>query len=101
MSEAVRCFVAVNLPRPLREEIGAFFAGLRGKVRGVRWVPSANLHLTVKFLGDVEEGQVSRVANAVAEGLKGRSPVEVVLSGAGLFPPRGRPRAKTLGSSAP
>ena len=100
MSEAVRCFVAVNLPALLREEIGEFFTGLRGTVRGVRWVAAANLHLTLKFLGDVESGQVSRVANAIAGALEERSPVEVALSGAGVFPPRGRPRVVWLDLSA-
>lgn len=100
MSEAVRCFVAVNLPGPLREEIGEFFAALRGSVRGVRWVPAANLHLTLKFLGDVESGQVSRVANAIAGALEESPPVEVAFSGAGVFPPRGRPRVVWLDLSA-
>jgi 2'-5' RNA ligase len=100
MSEGVRCFVAVNLPAPLREEIGAFFAALRGSVRGVRWVAAANLHLTLKFLGDVEQGQVSRVANAVAGALEGSPPVEVTLAGAGVFPPRGRPRVVWLDLAA-
>jgi len=100
MSEAVRCFVAVNLPALLREEIGEFFNRLRGSVRGVRWIAAANLHLTLKFLGDVESGQVSRVANAIAGALEGRSPVKVVLSGAGVFPPRGRPRVVWLDLSA-
>lgn len=100
MSEGVRCFVAVNLPAPLREEIGAFFAALRGSVRGVRWVAAANLHLTLKFLGDVESGQVSRVANAIAGALEGSPPVEVTLAGAGVFPPRGRPRVVWLDLAA-
>ena len=52
----IRCFVAVELPAPMREEIGR----LQGQiaVEGLRPVRPELVHVTIKFLGDVPEGKV-------------------------------------------
>jgi 2'-5' RNA ligase len=100
MGERLRCFVAVNLPGELRETIGEYFAALRKDVRGVKWVAAANLHLTLKFLGSVEPEKAKRVGEALDGALAGTRPVGVTLSGAGAFPPRGRPRVVWLDLAA-
>jgi 2'-5' RNA ligase len=96
MSETVRSFVAVNIPSALREEIGGFFADLRTRVRGVRWVAPDNLHLTLKFLGEVERTRLPEVEEALEASRAGRGPFPVTLTGTGVFPPRGRPRVVWL-----
>jgi len=46
-----RLFVAIELPRRIKAELD----GLRKEIPGVRWVPLDQLHLTLAFLGEVEE----------------------------------------------
>lgn len=92
MADALRCFVAVNLPETIREEVGSFFSALDRKIRGVKWVRQDNLHVTLKFLGNVERPAVAEIASAMEKTLSGHRPFTVTLCGAGVFPPRGRPR---------
>ncbi len=96
MGEKLRTFVAVNLPDDLRAAIGSFIDTLRGTVRGVKWVKDGNLHLTLKFLGDVEQQALPVITGALDGALAGQRAVPVSLRGAGVFPPRGRPRVVWL-----
>jgi 2'-5' RNA ligase len=96
MSEKLRLFVAVNLPDDLRSLIGSFQAGLRKQVRGVKWVKEENLHLTVKFLTDVDSRLLPELRAALDKALIDRAPFTATLRGAGVFPPRGRPRVVWL-----
>jgi 2'-5' RNA ligase len=81
----VRTFVAVFPPPEVRETLVRAARKLPVS-REVRWVRPANVHLTLKFLGDVAEVDLSQVAE-VLETIRGRhEPFEVVLSGFGAFP---------------
>ena len=87
----VRAFVAVFPPPEVRETLVR--AARKLPVGGeVRWVRPANVHLTLKFLGDVAEADLSRVG-AVLEAIRGRhEPFEVAFSGFGAFPSGRRAR---------
>ena len=52
----IRLFVAVDLPEGVRDRLAGLCAGLAG----VRWVEPQNLHLTLRFIGEVEEPQFPR-----------------------------------------
>lgn len=90
--QRVRSFVAVELP----EDLKGVLLGVEGELdeagARVRWAAAETLHLTLKFLGDVERTQLVEVARAVEGVAAERSPEEVELAGLGWFPPRGRPR---------
>lgn len=96
MAERFRCFLAVNLPDDLKRTVGGFIDSLRAEVRGVRWVRGENLHLTLKFLGDVESGIIPDIGKALDGVASDVGPIPVTLCGAGVFPPRGRPRVVWL-----
>lgn len=100
MGEKIRTFVAINLPGDLKVVIGRFIDSLRGEVRGVKWVKDANLHLTLKFLGDVDRQLLPEVTAALDGAMAGLRAVSVSLQGAGVFPPRGRPRVVWLDMAA-
>jgi RNA 2',3'-cyclic 3'-phosphodiesterase len=83
----VRLFVAVPLPAPLRERLAA-----QGRpLPGVRWVPDANLHLTVHFLSEVDEGDVPGLTRALADACRAQPAFELALQRMGPAPAR-RPR---------
>lgn len=89
---AIRSFVAILLPPEIQARLGARIEGLRPLARRVSWVVPANLHLTLKFLGDVEEARTEAIAAALA-GAAARMPAfEVVVRGLGAFPSAARPR---------
>ena len=92
MGGGIRSFVAVEVSREVREEVRAFVEARGSGIRGLRWVKPENLHLTVKFLGDVPEGRLPEVGSALEEAAAGHCPLRLDFRGAGVFPPRGRPR---------
>lgn len=58
----IRLFVAIDLPEPVRERLGALCAG----VPGARWIDPVNLHLTLRFIGDVENPVADEIDAALS-----------------------------------
>lgn len=90
--ERVRAFIAIELPEDLKGVLAATQQELGLLGARVRWGSRETLHLTLKFLGDVERVQLVEVARAVEEVAAGWSPWEAELVGLGWFPPRAKPR---------
>jgi 2'-5' RNA ligase len=80
----VRLFVAVPLPPPLRDRLAAHARPLPG----VRWLPAGNLHLTVQFLGDVEEDMLPELTRALAQTCRAQPGFELGLQRLGPAPAR-------------
>jgi len=74
-----RLFVAVPLPGP----VAARLAGLAGGVPGARWVPEGNLHITLRFIGEVDGRQAADIAETLA-GVEGPA-FEVAIEGVDIF----------------
>lgn len=92
-----RIFVAVVLTRELREAIGGVRTLLGGASERLRWVPPENLHLTLKFLGEITPAQMARVVEATREAAQGVAPFAITLAGLGAFPTARRPRVVWVG----
>jgi 2'-5' RNA ligase len=87
----IRLFVAIEVPDELRRRIAAICQG----VERARWVPEENIHLTLRFIGEVPEDVMEDI---VAElGAVGGDPFEVTLVGAGHFESGRRVRSLWLG----
>lgn len=80
----MRCFVAVELPLPMREEIGHLQS--RIATDGLRLVKPELVHVTIKFLGDVPQEKVGDVAEALGKVMVAPFPAHV--KGMGAFPGR-------------
>jgi len=93
----VRTFIAVNLPDTIRGEIGNYLDTFRSMARGITWVAPGNAHITLKFLGEVPEGELGGVTGAVKNALWGHKPFHVQLGGFGAFPNFKRPRVFWVG----
>lgn len=65
----------------------------------MRWVAPDNLHLTLKFLGEITEAQVSRATEAAHEAAQSAAPFAITLEGLGAFPSPRRPRVVWVGVS--
>ena len=66
----------------------------------MKWVEPHNLHLTLKFLGDVPEREIAEVCRAVQRGAAEVKRFELEVRGAGAFPNAARPRTVWLGAGA-
>jgi RNA 2',3'-cyclic 3'-phosphodiesterase len=93
---ALRCFVAVLLPEELRARLAAVCADPR-ETRGLSWVRADNLHLTLRFLGEVEPPVLEDVREAVRDAAAAVPPFTVSLGGLGGFPPGRAPRVLWAG----
>ena len=96
----VRAFLALEIPQGVKDRIEAEMNTLRRSLPKARWVRPAGLHLTLKFLGTVEEHRLTALAEAVGMAAAEAPPVRVALSGAGFFPSPRRARVAWIGGAA-
>lgn len=95
--EEIRAFIAIDLPPAFLEAIGSLQGELKDSTKGIRWVRSGNIHLTLKFLGDVGEEMIDELGEVLASACKGLAPIELSMGEPGGFPNMERPRVIWLG----
>lgn len=98
MKKTLRTFVAVEISKPIRAQAAELIAALDGTAADVKWVETHNLHLTLKFLGDVHQREVAEVCRAVQQATGELAAFELEVLGAGAFPNLDRPRTVWLGA---
>lgn len=89
-----RLFVAIDLPESVKERVSALCNGLPG----AKWVKPAQIHVTLRFIGVVGDGQFTAIRQAL--GAIEATPFEMRLSGIGQFPQKGAPRVLWAGIEA-
>jgi 2'-5' RNA ligase len=92
-----RAFIAVCLDGRTRAAVAALVERLRPLSRAVAWVPSQNLHLTLKFLGEQSDGRLGEARVGIEEVAAARAPFTLTLHGLGAFPGMERPRILWVG----
>jgi 2'-5' RNA ligase len=92
----IRAFFAVDLDDAARAAAVRLLDRLRDPADGVRWVRPEALHVTLRFLGDIDPAQVTPLARSVAGELAGLSPFRMELGQVQLFPSPRRPRVVAL-----
>jgi len=95
----VRLFVALEIPITARQNLATLIASLRAVTREPRWVRAENLHLTLKFLGDVAEDKLAAVQTALG-GIRSHQAVTLEIRGLGFFPSEKNPRVFWAGIRA-
>lgn len=98
-SNVWRIFIAIELPVAVRRRLIEHIDRLRRPLPHARasWVRKENLHLTLKFLGDIPVTKVEALAQAAQRAAGEVEPFEIVVGGCGAFPPRGQPRVLWIG----
>ncbi len=97
----IRTFIAIDIPVRQKEQMANLQRRLRELGGRVSWTRPEGVHLTLKFLGEVEEGQLPQVAEAVRRATRGVAPFEVNIQGTGAFPDFRRPRVLWVGIEEP
>ena len=96
-----RLFIAVPLPEAALEILAAVQRDLAASGADVKWVAPANLHLTLKFLGDTPEEAVGDLSAALDEAAAASFPHAARLAQVGAFPNAHRPRVVWVGLDEP
>jgi 2'-5' RNA ligase len=92
----VRIFVALDIPKAVRDALAEVCRRLEPSCRSARWVQFSGAHVTLKFIGEVPQPEVERIRTAL-ENLRARRspelrPFPLRFSGLGFFPSERRPR---------
>ena len=98
----LRVFIAVEIPLPIRQTIFSQTESLRAALgQLVRWVPIENMHLTLKFIGDVSPANVELLSQMLIAETTTCPPFSMQLGGLGSFPTPRRARVIWIGIQAP
>lgn len=92
MADTMRAFIACEFPKNIISAIGKVQENLRSYGLKVRWIRPENMHLTLKFLGNIERTVAQRIAGTISESVKGCGPISISAKGIGVFPTLKRPR---------
>lgn len=96
-ADTVRAFIALELPQEIKQAIADYVAPLRALDRGISWTKAENVHLTLKFLGNVHKPQIEKVATALREVCASFAPIAAEIIGSGVFPNEHRARVLWIG----
>jgi 2'-5' RNA ligase len=98
-SGKIRVFTAVDVSEEVREKTAAYISKLRQlywKIP-VGWEKPEKLHLTLKFLGDIDAAQLEKLKNVVEAAASNTEQLSLTIENTGVFPPRSCPRVLWLG----
>lgn len=93
----IRCFLALDLPDALRPQLALVQGELKRSNADVRWVQVGNIHLTLKFFGNVPDNEIDPITQAAREVAAGQAPFKLQVTQAGAFPGMKNPRVIWLG----
>lgn len=95
----IRAFIAIELPAGVQEVLGRTGLQLAADIShgAVRWVKPANIHLTLKFLGDIQENSIPQIGLEIGQATQGLQAFTLKLDKVGCFPNPRRPRIIWVG----
>lgn len=97
----VRAFLAIDLPQELKKELFNLSKNLSYKDLKLKWVEEENLHLTIRFFGNISENLVEKIYEKCKDVCKEIKPFDLKLTSTGYFPFKGTPRVVWIGIEEP
>jgi 2'-5' RNA ligase len=98
--EQIRSFIAIELPDEVKSALTQLQAQLKtGKQLPVKWVDPYSIHLTLKFLGNIDLNKIREVTGAMEAAAQGISPFKLEIKDLGVFPNLKRVRVVWVGVS--
>ena len=97
MSQAIRSFIAIELPDGIKSGLENTQQELKSMQLRARWVKPGNIHLTLKFLGNIDPLDIDNIAGAMDDAAREFAPFTLKVSGIGFFPGIKRPRVVWVG----
>ena len=98
-----RVFCAIEIPENIRQRISQHAQHLHEALPDVQasWTKPDNIHLTLKFFGNISQQQALKASEAAARAVDGLGSFTIQVEGAGSFPPRGPAKVLWMGISDP
>lgn len=93
----LRTFIAVDIGKAIRDRAVALQGTLARTGNDVKWVEPENLHVTLLFLGEVDDRTVPEVCRVVADGCRNQAAFSLRVEKVGCFPNARRPRVLWIG----
>lgn len=97
MSETIRAFIAFEIPDDVLSSLSRVQEGLKSYGFQAKWVRPQSIHLTLKFLGDIQATHVQPIAGVMCDAAEGYAPLSLCGHGIGVFPNMRRPRVIWVG----
>jgi len=97
LADTIRAFVALTLPSGIIAHAAGLQSTLKAQGLKLRWVKPQNMHLTLKFLGDIPAADAGQVGQAVQRASQNTTPLALTVQGMGVFPGIKRPRVLWIG----
>jgi RNA 2',3'-cyclic 3'-phosphodiesterase len=99
----LRAFIAIELPKQIQDAVEKQTSRLRQTLGNgcIRWVPPQNMHLTLKFLGDIAASHVDFLKQLLSREAESHPPFDMQISGLGSYPTSRRPRVLWAGLHTP
>jgi 2'-5' RNA ligase len=97
----LRSFIAIEIPPTIQDAISCQTESLKGNfpTPSIRWVPSNNIHLTLKFLGETSPQNIDQLARSLEIEINQIEPFSIPFSETGIFPNVRKPRIIWIGLS--
>lgn len=96
----IRTFIAVDPGKAIRDQLTSVQRSLARETTEIKWVEEGNLHLTLLFLGEVEDRELPAICRSVEQACAGQAPFPLTIAGIGCFPNPRRPRIVWAGVAA-
>jgi len=99
----IRAFIAIEMPSEIQASLEQVSANLAAELAGVpiRWIPAENIHLTLKFLGEISISNVELLKEILASEAGFHTAFEISVGELGAFPSQSRPRVLWVAVQAP
>lgn len=95
--DTIRSFIAIKIPDNIQEKLAGIQEKLKQAEAHVSWVNPENIHLTLKFLGNIEQEQVAEIITILREIVRPVSSFQLQVGYAGAFPNLRFPRVIWVG----
>lgn len=97
MNQPIRCFIAIEIPETIQNQLARIQGTLRNQIKKAAWVKPGNIHLTLKFLGDVDPDDLESIGEAIKGVASRHRSFSMHIGGLGAFPNFARPRVMWAG----
>lgn len=93
----MRAFIAIELPKEIKDALANLQSQLQSAGADAKWVAPQNLHLTLKFLGEINDKQLEKIAAVLEETAQRNRPFQLSINSLGAFPTASAPRVIWVG----
>jgi len=97
LPETTRAFIAIELNEAVHSELASLQSILKKSKADVKWLAPESIHLTLKFLGNIEIQKIKEIEEILNETAAGLEPFALTLKGIGAFPELDHPRVVWVG----